>query len=247
MTTKINLDSSKQVSVETNIQDVKSGGVTLRAKEEFVQQAVDCENEMVGLCHNIDHLLSSEESHTLLFVSSRRGEGVTSIINNFAKVSVKLFNKRVFLFEHDTDHFSQGITPKEQNENINLFLERNEKPQHDFWLSGGGNLFYRCPISFFSKSYTSLLSQSVKLDFMSKMKSKFDLILFDCLPALESNDYLSVARHVDGVILVVEADSTRHSVIQKIREDIELVGGNVLGLILNKQKHYIPEFLYRHL
>jgi hypothetical protein len=76
-------------------------------------------------------------------------------------------------------------------------------------------------------------------------KSKFDLSLVES-PALSvSNTGLSIARHADAVILVVEAENTRWPEILAAKENITKVGGNLLGMVLNKRRHYLPSWLSR--
>ena len=54
-------------------------------------------------------------------------------------------------------------------------------------------------------------------------------------------------RKVDGVVIVVEADKTRWPVVQSVREKIVQHGGRLLGMVLNKRRYYIPEFIYKRL
>jgi Mrp family chromosome partitioning ATPase len=50
---------------------------------------------------------------------------------------------------------------------------------------------------------------------------------------------------VDGVIFVVEAEKTRWPVALAAKEKIVSHGGNILGMVFNKRRFYIPEFVYR--
>ena len=50
---------------------------------------------------------------------------------------------------------------------------------------------------------------------------------------------------VDGVVLVVQAERTKREVVQRSMESIANFQGNILGVVLNRKKYYIPEFLYR--
>jgi Mrp family chromosome partitioning ATPase len=52
---------------------------------------------------------------------------------------------------------------------------------------------------------------------------------------------------VDGVILVAEAERTKIEVARKIRKDLESTGVRILGVVLNKKRNYIPEYLERFL
>ena len=79
------------------------------------------------------------------------------------------------------------------------------------------------------------------------MKLEFDLILIDSPSGDVSTDAFSISPKVDGVILIVEAKNTRWQIAYDVKERIIKHGGNVLGVILNKRKYYIPEFIYKRL
>lgn len=75
------------------------------------------------------------------------------------------------------------------------------------------------------------------------IKKKYDLVIIDTPPVSESSIGLAISRKADGVILVVAAGSTRWQTAVKIKSKIENAGGVLLGTILNKQKHFIPNYL----
>ncbi len=83
--------------------------------------------------------------------------------------------------------------------------------------------------------------------FFDKLKQRFDLILVDSPPATTSAVGLVLARKVDGIVLVVEADHTRASVVQSVKHRIAQVGGHILGIVLNKRRYYVPSFIYKRL
>ncbi len=56
-----------------------------------------------------------------------------------------------------------------------------------------------------------------------------------------------MASKVDGVILVVEAEKTKWRTARHVREQIERVGGNILGIVFNKRRYYIPQSIYKYL
>jgi len=62
-----------------------------------------------------------------------------------------------------------------------------------------------------------------------------------------SRDALAIASSVDGVILVVEAEETKWRTAGYVREQIDAVGGRILGIVFNKRRFYIPQSIYKHL
>lgn len=79
------------------------------------------------------------------------------------------------------------------------------------------------------------------------LRNTFDLVLADS-PALDrSYDGIMLAPEADTNLLVVEAERTRSAVAQNLRDRVLDVGGAIAGVLLNKQRFYIPGFIYRHI
>lgn len=84
-------------------------------------------------------------------------------------------------------------------------------------------------------------------DVIKTLRADFELILFD-LPAVEQTSAaLRLARLLDGVFLVVEAERVRYEVAQRTRELIHRADVRLLGAVLNKRRQYVPNWLYRTL
>ncbi|GMW01036.1 MAG: hypothetical protein AMXMBFR84_21730 [Candidatus Hydrogenedentota bacterium] len=79
------------------------------------------------------------------------------------------------------------------------------------------------------------------------LRSEYDLIVIDTQPFSEGVDAVLVSEVADGSVLVVDAGVTRWQVIRKAVEQIESQNGTLLGVVLNKRRHYIPNFIYRRL
>jgi len=82
---------------------------------------------------------------------------------------------------------------------------------------------------------------------LSTLREKFDFIIFDGSPLRDYSESSFLAGKMDGVILVVEAERTKIDVARKIRKDLESTGVTILGVVLNKKRTYIPEYLERFL
>lgn len=82
---------------------------------------------------------------------------------------------------------------------------------------------------------------------LQTLRFAFDYILLDC-PAISVSDEATVlAPETDGMMIVVEADSTKREQIQNTRQTIERADGNLLGFILNKRQYTVPGWLYNRL
>jgi Mrp family chromosome partitioning ATPase len=81
---------------------------------------------------------------------------------------------------------------------------------------------------------------------LSSFSGKFGLIVLD-LPPLDSTNVLDWAPMLDGVVLVIESQRVRWQAAARGIERLEHAGCQVLGTILNKQRQYIPQWLYHRL
>ena len=187
----------------------------------------EMEEEMIGLYHSIDCMIPESEKKAVQFIGSNEGEGTSTIIRVFAKVVSERFGKSVLLLDTDMQKTSQP--------NFNDFNQVSE------------SLLF---IKSYSQPGTSTIQASDFIsnrDIWENVRRKFDFILVDSLPATTSSDGLAFFRKMDGVVLVIEAEKTRWQVAESVKEKIIKHGGKILGVVLNKRKHYIPGFIYKNL
>ncbi len=63
-----------------------------------------------------------------------------------------------------------------------------------------------------------------------------DYIIVDTPPVLSTADAVSAARHVDGVLVVVDTQRTETSDLLQVRSDLERSGSKLLGAVMNRQR-----------
>ncbi len=82
---------------------------------------------------------------------------------------------------------------------------------------------------------------------LRELRQEFDFILMD-VPALNHYaDAAAVAKLCDGIIMVLEANSTRREAARKMTESLQATNTPILGAVLNKRTFPVPEKLYRRL
>lgn len=79
------------------------------------------------------------------------------------------------------------------------------------------------------------------------LNPSFDVTWIDSPPAITTNDGILMAPVVHGNVLVVEAEATRQPVAAAAVERIRQSGAEVLGVLFNKRRYYIPDAVYRML
>ena len=80
---------------------------------------------------------------------------------------------------------------------------------------------------------------------LNHFKEQFDFVIFDGPPFLGSSSVSQIAHYFDGLILVVQCESTNWEVVKLVKNKITQVGGNIFGAVLNRREYYIPKILYK--
>ena len=82
---------------------------------------------------------------------------------------------------------------------------------------------------------------------LQELRKEFDYLLIDS-PALNLyTDALALGGMADGLVVVLQADSTRRESALKGLQTLREANVNVLGAVLNRRTFPIPEFVYRRL
>jgi Mrp family chromosome partitioning ATPase len=79
------------------------------------------------------------------------------------------------------------------------------------------------------------------------MKKGYRHIVFDMPAMKEARSSARLASLCDGVVLVVEAERLRWEVLFDAKALLTKWNANTIGVVLNKRRFPIPEWLYRML
>jgi protein-tyrosine kinase len=207
---------------------------------------LDFDAEMVMLYRNIELRLPDLDKKVIQFIGSHEGEGTSTIVREFARVTAKKLGKSVFLLDADQHNPRQQIflhiTPECGWEEVSRHevaagnasdwgeADREENPTQPDPIP--------TPLNFYSP---------LMRDFWECLKKRYDVILVDSAPFSLSPEGVEIARRVDGVVLVVEAEKTRWQVVENMKEKIENAGANIIGAVFNKRRFHIPEAIYKRL
>ncbi len=223
-----------------------SAGITPElALQTDVVRAVTLSAEMTWLHHQVEALLTNTSNKMIQFVGSRRGEGVSTIVREFAKVAVERHGKSVLVLDSAYQNPGNKI-------NINVtceygfmdLLHEGDLSEKAIFRVGDSNLYF-APVSVQASLVSPVKDLAVMINAWNRLKEKFDLILIDSSSDANSSESIAMSRSVDGVMMVIEAERTRKKSVKKIKDRIISNGGNIIGIILNKRKYYIPEYLYK--
>jgi protein-tyrosine kinase len=229
----------EMVEVETN----PLSNLNKPVKWSNLSQAME---EYLKMKHNILRLDLGKKIKTLLFLSPAEGEGNSNVLKNFG-ITLASEGERVLIVDANLRNpvFHKVFDLEKENGLTELLLEQKTlmeviKPtslDNLFVVTCGSD----CPSPSFA-------FESKSLDFhIGKMKGQADWVLFDSPPVNLFNDAIILASRVDGVVMVIQAEKTRWEVAQRAKQRIENSNRNIIGVVLNKRRRYIPGWLYKRL
>ena len=208
---------------------------------------LNLEPEMTALYQSINSRLPDLSHKVIQFMSSRQGEGTSTIIRELAKVITMVMGRSVLLLDIDRRHgslraFFDCSAPLELDEVVKGVL-----PLDQAICRVEDTSLFVSPLFQHSVLTPQKLGSEAADELWEQLRQRFEYVLIDSPPVTTSSDGLAIARKVDGVIFVVEAEKTRWPVAVAAKEKILSHGGNILGMVFNKRRYYIPEFIYKRM
>ncbi len=196
---------------------------------------------------------SSGIPRTIAMTSSDFNQGVSTIVSKLALTFSKYEKGPVLLidtnFAKPTIHKIFGIQP---SPGIGEYLIDDTDKEIKVYPSPIKNL-HIIPAGDIITNPTSKFDSPKFLQLLSKWKTNYSYILFDTPPLqcdmkqCDMNSSVRLASLVDGVVIVVEAERDRRELLLNMKQRLLDANANILGVVLNKTKYYIPKWLYNRL
>jgi protein-tyrosine kinase len=221
-------------------------------------------DEYYRLKHNILRSCESGKIKSLLFLGPTGGEGVTTVLVEFA-MALAAQGEKVLLIDANFQFPSLHERFRLGSENglAELLLQKcalkdvikgsgvdNLSVITSGTVDHGPSFSNRGPwtVDRGLPSSGRGLFPFNSLDLhLQKMKEEADWVLFDGPPVTHVDEGIALAAKVDGVVMVVQGEKTRWEVAQAAKQRLEDSGGKILGVVFNKRKFYIPKWLYKTL
>ena len=190
---------------------------------------------------NIQFMNSQKDLKTNLITSTVPGEGKSWVSSNLA-ITFAQAGKRVALV--DADMRKGRLHTMFQVENIpglsnylsginEVGSDNKEGIIHYIKPTSIDNLFL-IPCGNVPPNPAELLASEKTLTMIDKLKEIFDIVILDGTPGLIVTDALILSRIVDTTIIVTAHKSTKKDNLEKVKKDIENVGGKIAGVVINK-------------
>ncbi len=194
-------------------------------------------------------MLSSAEStpKTLLITSMGPAEGKTATAVNLALVVAQSVGKVLLV---DTDlrkpriHSIFGLSNKS---GLSTYLVGSNAKIIKEGPSSNINIVTSGPLP---PNPSELLGSEKFARFLTSMQERYDVLIFDSPPVLTVTDSLVLSKYMDGTIVVARAAKTSYEAVRKGLRQLNDVGSNVLGLLINaidaSKGGYYYNYYYYH-
>jgi capsular exopolysaccharide synthesis family protein len=195
-------------------------------------------------------ILSLNEKHNasvVMFTGASSKAGCTTTISEFALSLTRSFQNKVMMIDINL-----------KNPMLHKFISQNYLNLHELITEEGqidGHILknMRENLQILSSKdespddVTRFLASGNFKQILDEMRDEFDFILIDAPPITKFSEAGLVAKLVDGAVIVVEAGETRKKVAMKVKKELQSLGVEILGAVLNRRKFYIPKWIYNRL
>ena len=204
----------------------------------------EAEEEISALYLRIDALLPLNTRRIIQFIGPQGEEDISSIARGFAFAAVRS-GKTVLLVEGDQKNRNQRrfFDIKNNVSWINA-VQGGSVSQEAIHQIGDTSLFVCANGDTRHSMQQTALPKSFQA-FAQAVDHSYDLVVIDSSPIQKTSDGLLISPMTDGIVLVVEANKTLGDSAEEIKNRLVRSGGNLLGVVVSREKHYLPKLLAR--
>jgi len=183
---------------------------------------------------------------TLMISGAGVGEGKSTITANLA-VSMAQADKGVILVSADLRspriHRFFGVSNRTGLVNV---LAGEVRASEVMAKAEGVDGLWVLPSGPIPGNPPEMLGSEGMGELLAELREMCDLVLFDTPPLLVVSDALALVPLIDGVLFVANAETTHRGAIMQAREQLEQLGGNVIGAVLNNVDPSSSYYQYHH-
>jgi Mrp family chromosome partitioning ATPase len=205
-------------------------------------------DELLRLFNRIDSLLDTNPGRSVLLVGPSAGVGASSVARGLAAIAAERQGAKVLLLDADTTKDRDPNDPRARG--IVGCLERGEDPLSAIvpaTSSSHGRAYDFARLIDVALPRGHALPPGLIERALQALRNEYRWLVVDAAPLQSAAETMPIARMVDAVGIVIQAETTRIPVTQRLLQELKLGGANPIGVVLNKRRFYIPPWIYRRL
>jgi capsular exopolysaccharide synthesis family protein len=181
---------------------------------------------------NIEFNRKSPAASSITIVSGGAGEGKSTTLNNLAYTFAK-GGYLTLVVDADLRRPSQHrLFGVENKFGLSDCLTKQMDLEEVIQTTKLENLYF-LPSGQLPRDAVGILNSQRMLDFIQDVKSRFDIVFFDSPPILGVSDASVLSSEMDLTIIVVQHRRFPKTMLQRVKQAIDNVGGTTLGAVLN--------------
>ena len=185
---------------------------------------------------NIDYSIIKKGCKKIAFTSTSKGEGKTVTAMNVASAFAQQVDTRVIVVECDLRrphvHSALKLAP---TPGLTNFLNNECSADDIIKTTTLPNMNAVC-YGAVPPNPSELLASDAMADLVKQLESEYDYIIFDTPPIGVVIDSVPILKMSDGVVVVVNNNSTTYPQLSKTIDIINRSGGKIIGTIINRVK-----------
>jgi protein-tyrosine kinase len=198
-----------------------------------------------GLVGQVEMALPQRSSRVLLLSSSSPGEGTTEVTVGLALTLATGMGRRTAIVDCNVQHPELHLRFGAPAVGLGDYLAGSVSIDKALANTVVPNV-YVMPVGNRLTTLVGLGRDEIDR-LLRELRAKFEYVLIDAAPIGTYPDCAVLCDKVDAVILVVKHGSARREVVRRTKGIITRAGGSILGVVLNRRRFPIPDFLYRRL
>ena len=202
--------------------------------------------EMLSLHAKVGTAIGGQASRAVVMTSARSGEGATSIAREFALAVAEASDRQILLV--DANPTESGLHRQLQlpeRPTLEDVARRNLEISAAIHQLAPRNL-HLARLSPHPSGPGGIVDAPFD-GLFTRLRANFTEIIIDAPPVIASSTSMVLAKRCDGVILVLAAERTRAPVVEQAKKVIEAHEARLIGVVMNRRRHHIPNLIYRRL
>ena len=185
----------------------------------------------------LQFIASRHQIRSVLVASAQAGEGKSATVANLGATFAQA-GHRVILISADLRRPTLAryfdLEDESAEDGLSTWLAAGEEEPLSLAREVGIPNLRVIPSGPAPPNPTELLSSQKLVALIRELEKHFDLLLLDSPPTLPVADAAIVASRVGGVLIVVDGSTTHRSAAIHAGDELERVGGSIVGCLLNK-------------
>lgn len=194
----------------------------------------------------IEVALGATQSRNLVFAGAIGGDGISMVLSQYAEMLSRR-GERVLMIDGNARHPSlHRYFHVPEGPGLAEFVQGSASRDAVVHPTGFANLSLVPLGSCADRSQAERITEALG-EFQAAFRDQYEYVLVD-------TDYVgspffsqTTVASGDGVVLVLRAGKTNREIAGRACDTIRRIGGQILGVVLNRREFPIPNFIYRRL